>query len=67
MNSEFNFHYDPESVHIVLEAAKGINKTRGVPIINLITWETTIEYGFEWDLYEKYASNEPIGYFLNQT
>jgi hypothetical protein len=26
-----------------------------------------MEYGFEWDLYQKHSSNQPLGYFLSKT
>ena len=41
--------------------------TRKEPVIHVVAWETTLEYGFEWDLYKKHSSNYPLGYFLDQT
>jgi inosine-uridine nucleoside N-ribohydrolase len=46
---KFNFHYDPEAAHVVLNAAQSL-KSRTEPLIKIVPWETTVDHAFSWSL-----------------
>jgi hypothetical protein len=50
-----------------LDSSTVFSKSRKEPVLEITAWETAMEYGFEWDLYQKHSSLYPLGYFLNQT
>eukprot|EP01090_Pellita_catalonica_P019378 TRINITY_DN6570_c0_g1_i1.p1 TRINITY_DN6570_c0_g1~~TRINITY_DN6570_c0_g1_i1.p1 ORF type:complete len:741 (-),score=82.47 TRINITY_DN6570_c0_g1_i1:67-2106(-) len=49
MTSEQNIFADPEAAHIVLQSFGAVN----VPIY-MVSWETTVECGLEWQWYDKW-------------
>ncbi|KAI8612140.1 Inosine/uridine-preferring nucleoside hydrolase domain-containing protein [Chytriomyces sp. MP71] len=52
--AEFNFHCDPEAVHIVLHAAS-LLPTGSIPKVTIVPWETTVDHGLPWTFFDKLA------------
>ena len=48
VSGEFNFHHDPEAVHIVVNELTCPKQ--------VVTWEVCLNHGFSWDFYEKYTN-----------
>ena len=48
VSGEFNFHQDPEAVHVVLNEVT-------CPV-TMVTWEVCLNHGYEWNFYDKYTS-----------
>ncbi|KAJ3099195.1 Envelope glycoprotein [Phlyctochytrium planicorne] len=65
--AEFNFHCDPEAVHIVLQASSALSRLRPdrPPLVEIVPWETTVEHGIPWTFYDGIvASDEALPAFL---
>ncbi|KAJ3218102.1 hypothetical protein HDU67_006660 [Dinochytrium kinnereticum] len=52
--AEFNFHCDPEAVHIVLQASTAVSLARpsAPPLLEIVPWETTVEHGIPWTFFD---------------
>lgn len=59
-SAEFNFHYDPEAAHIVLDAAKKLNScSKFEPLVKIVPWETTLNHAFTWSFMEELMPKSP--------
>ncbi|KAJ3086150.1 hypothetical protein HK102_013464 [Quaeritorhiza haematococci] len=62
--AEFNFHWCPESAHIVFHASHLFSSSSmappASPKVVLVTWETTIEHGFPWRFYDALTVGAPV-------
>jgi len=47
VSAEFNFHFDVEAAHIVLNEVTSP--------ISLVTWEVCLKHTFSWDFYDSYC------------
>ncbi|KAJ3247500.1 hypothetical protein HDU77_008548 [Chytriomyces hyalinus] len=50
--AEFNFHCDPESVHVVLHAASKL-PLESTPKVTLVPWETTVDHAVPWTFFDR--------------
>ncbi|KAI9344913.1 Inosine/uridine-preferring nucleoside hydrolase domain-containing protein, partial [Obelidium mucronatum] len=50
--AEFNFHCDPEAVHVVFHAASLLDTSASGPKLILVPWETTVDHAFPWTFFD---------------